>query len=100
MILRGSTLAKVGMPLAALFVVTASGFFACQNAERSADDVTFFGLLAVATIVFAGALYVLLQRLSPVKRVVLVLLAVIALIVVAIPVGAIIAFGECGHLRI
>jgi hypothetical protein len=88
------------MLLAAVCALAAPGFFACQNPARSADDFTFFALLAVATAGFALAHYALVRHCSPVRRTVLVLIGVVTLLLVAIPVGAVIAFGGCGHFHI
>ena len=97
--LKGTRWRIVGMLLAAGFALAAPGFFACQNAARAADDFTFFALLASATAAFAWLHYGLVRHGSPVRRSVLVLIGAIVLLLVAIPVGAVIAFVGCGHLR-
>jgi hypothetical protein len=88
------------MLLAAFGALAGPGFFACQNASRSADDFTFFAFLAGATVAFACAHYALVRQRSPVRRAVLVAIGVIALLIVAIPVGAVISFAGCGHFHI
>jgi hypothetical protein len=90
----------VSMLFAALCAVAAPGFFACQNPSRTADDFTFFTLLILATAAFACAHYFLVRQSSPVRRTVLVSTGVMSLLLVAIPVGAVIAFGRCGHFHI
>ena len=85
--------------LVACFALAAPGFFACENAARAADDSTFFGLLAIAAAAFAWLLYGLVQHHSPVRRAVLIVAGVLSLLIVAIPVGAVVAFGGCGHFR-
>jgi hypothetical protein len=87
------------MLLAAVFALAAPGFFACQNAARAADDFTFFALLGIATAAFAWLHYGLVRHCSPLRRSVLVLIGAIVLLLVAIPAGAVIAFGGCGHFR-
>ena len=86
--------------LVACFALAAPGFFACQNAAGAADDFTFFGLLAVASAAFAWLLYGLVRHHSPVRRSVLTSAGVVLLLIVAIPAGAVVAFGGCGHFRI
>ena len=90
----------LGMVLVACIALAAPGFFACQNAARAADDFTFFGILALACAAFAWLLYGLVRHHSPVRRSVLTLAGVVLLLIVAIPVGAVVAFGGCGHFRI
>src|SRR5262245_19523679 len=97
---EGSLLKVSWMLLAALCAAAAPGFLACQNSARSADDFTFFAVLALATAAFACGHYALVRRSSPVKRVVFVLIGTVALLLVAIPVAAVIAFATCGHFHI
>jgi peptidoglycan/LPS O-acetylase OafA/YrhL len=97
---EGSVLKVSWMLLAAFCAAAAPGFFACQNAARSADDFTFFAVLALATVSFAGGHYALLRRSSPVRRIVFVLIGTVGLLLVAIPVAAVIAFAACGHFHI
>ena len=89
----------VGMLIAAFFASTAPGFFACKNTARVADDFTFFALLAVATAVFAGLQYGLVRHRPPLRRSMLVLIGAGLMLLIAIPVGAVMTFGGCGHFR-
>ena len=87
------------MVLVACFAVAAPGFFACQNPAGAADDFTFFALLAIAAAAFAWLLHGLVRHHSPARRLMHALAGVALLLIVAIPVGAVIAFGRCGHFR-
>jgi len=88
------------MLIAAACALVAPGFFACQNASPSADDFTFFALLAAATVAFACGHYALVRHHPPLRRAVLVSIGVFALLLVAIPVGVVISFAGCGHFHI
>ena len=88
------------MVLVACFALAAPGFFACENAAAAADDFTFFWLLVISAASFAWLLYCLVRHHSAVMRSVLTVAGVLLLLIVAIPVGAVVAFGGCGHFRI
>src|SRR4029453_4798083 len=78
------------MLIATFCALAGPGFFACQNAARSADDFIFFASLAIATVAFACGHYALVRHHPRMRRAVLVSIGVVALLLVAIPVGALI----------